>query len=96
MSVKLLPEHHLEFLSLKGSCTGSSESTLVKLPQCYNKNDYATSNVLDKPKNHRANVGFCVDSLQKDLCASSCADTYPNQKGINLCQRNAKKIIFAK
>ena len=30
MSVKLLTEHHLEFLSLKGGCTGSSESTLAK------------------------------------------------------------------
>ena len=30
MSVQLLTEHHLEFLSLKGGCTGSSESTLVK------------------------------------------------------------------
>ena len=29
MTVKLLIEHHLEFLSLKGGCTGSSESTLV-------------------------------------------------------------------
>ena len=29
MSFKLLTEHHLEFLSLKGGCTGSSESTLV-------------------------------------------------------------------
>ena len=35
MSVKLLPEHHLEFLSLKGGCTGSSESTLVKIPHCW-------------------------------------------------------------
>ena len=32
MSVKLLTEHHLEFLRLKGGCTGSSESTLVKIP----------------------------------------------------------------
>ena len=31
MIVKLLTEHYLEFLSLKGGCTGSSESTLVKL-----------------------------------------------------------------
>ena len=30
MIVKLLTEHHLKFLSLKGGCTGSSESTLVK------------------------------------------------------------------
>ena len=31
MSVKLLTEHRLEFVSLKGGCTGSSESTLVKM-----------------------------------------------------------------
>ena len=30
MIVMLLTEHHLEFLSLKGGCTCSSESTLVK------------------------------------------------------------------
>ena len=34
-SVKLLTEQHLEFLSLKGGCTGSSESTLVKMPHCW-------------------------------------------------------------
>ena len=32
MIVKLMTEHHLEFLSLTGGCTGSSESTLVKMP----------------------------------------------------------------
>ena len=31
MSVKLLTEHRLEFVSLKGGYTGSSESTLVKM-----------------------------------------------------------------
>ena len=35
MSVKLLTEHHLQFLSLTGSCTGSSKSTPVKLPHCW-------------------------------------------------------------
>ena len=35
MTVKLLTEHHLEFLRLKGGCTGSSESTHVKLPHCW-------------------------------------------------------------
>ena len=35
MSVKLQTEHRLEFLSLKGGCTGSSESTLVKMPHCW-------------------------------------------------------------
>ena len=34
MIIKLLTEHHLEFLSLKGVCRGSSESTLVKMSNC--------------------------------------------------------------
>ena len=35
MSVKLLTEHHLEFLGLTGGCRGSPESTLVKMPHCW-------------------------------------------------------------
>ena len=35
MIVKLLTEHHLEFLSLKGGYRGSSESTHVKMPHCW-------------------------------------------------------------
>ena len=32
MSAMLLTEHNLEFLSSTGGCTGSSESTLAKMP----------------------------------------------------------------
>ena len=32
MTVKQLTKHHLEFLSLKRGCTGSSESTHIKMP----------------------------------------------------------------
>ena len=35
MTVKLLTEHHLEFVRLKGGCTGSSESTHVKMSNCW-------------------------------------------------------------
>ena len=35
MIVNLLTEHPLEFLSLKGGCTGSSDSSLVKMPHCW-------------------------------------------------------------
>ena len=35
MIVKLLTEHHLEFLSLEGGCRGSSMSTLVKMSNCW-------------------------------------------------------------
>ena len=43
MTVKLLTEHLLEFLSLQGDYTGSSESTLVKMPHCWKSHkDLAT------------------------------------------------------
>ena len=35
MNIKLLTEHHLAFLSFIGGCTGSSASTLVKMPLCW-------------------------------------------------------------
>ena len=35
MIVKLLTEHHLKFLSLKGGCRGSSETKHVKMPHCW-------------------------------------------------------------
>ena len=35
MTVKLLTEYHLEFLSLTGDCTGSYEATLVEIPHCW-------------------------------------------------------------
>ena len=41
MSVKLRTEHHLEFLGLTGGLTGSSESTLVKMSNCWKSHDAA-------------------------------------------------------
>ena len=35
MIVKLLTEHHFEFLSLKGGCTGLSESIHANMPLCW-------------------------------------------------------------
>ena len=35
MNIKLLTEHHLEFLSLKRGSKGLSESSLVKMPHCW-------------------------------------------------------------
>ena len=35
MGVNLLTEQHLEFLSLKGGLTGSSEYIRVKMPHCW-------------------------------------------------------------
>ena len=44
MIVKLMTEHHLEFLSLKGGCRGSSESTHVKMPHCWKS--HATARII--------------------------------------------------
>ena len=35
MSIRLLTDHHLEFLSLKGNYACLSESTLVKMQHCW-------------------------------------------------------------
>ena len=51
MSVKLLSGHHLEFVSLQGGWTGSSESTLVKMPHCW-KSHVAAHICIGCLKNH--------------------------------------------
>ena len=47
MTVKLLTEQIMGFLSLTRSCTGSSESTLVKMPHCWKSHVVAQFPLLD-------------------------------------------------
>ena len=35
MNIKLLTEHHLDFISFKGDRTGSYEYTLVEMTHCW-------------------------------------------------------------
>ena len=58
MTAELLTEHHLEFLSIKGGCPGSLESTLVKMPHCWkshisydvaSESEITPCNKIDKP-----------------------------------------------
>ena len=58
MSVKLLTEHHLEFLSVKGGCTGSSESTLVEMRHCWKSRvaDYYFLLQMEVVKSHGVEV----------------------------------------
>ena len=51
MIVRLLTENHLEFLSLKGDWTGSSESTLVKMPHCWKSHVAAQMLISGLPAN---------------------------------------------
>ena len=58
MIVKLLTEHHLGFLSIKGGCRGLSESTHVKLPHCRKSHVTAHFSLRDyKPLVYM--VGWC-------------------------------------
>ena len=53
MNVELLAEQHLKCLSLTGGCSGSSESTLVKIPHCWKSHVVAELYAsLQKVKNH--------------------------------------------
>ena len=60
MSVKPLTEHHMEFLSLKGGCTGSSESTLVKMPHCWKSHvtaQFIVNDVIQNIGPDKQNIG---------------------------------------
>ena len=67
MIVKLLTEHHLEFLSLKGGCKGSSESKLVKMPHCWKSHVKAhfsiNTNVVGSQTNHLNERLFSVPKI---------------------------------
>ena len=57
MVVKLLTEHHLEFLSVKGGCRGSSESTLVKMSNCWKS--HAAAQMLAGIELVLSNLWYC-------------------------------------
>ena len=63
MSVKLLIEHHLELLSLKGGYTGSSESTLVKMPHCWKS--HVTAQYIYAYFDNRRKIRVCVCVLKR-------------------------------
>ena len=58
MSVKLLTEYHLEFLSLQGVCTGTFESTLNKMPHCWKSHVVAHLSFASENKTERFFFNF--------------------------------------
>ena len=70
MNIKLLTEHHLEFLRFKGGCTGSPESTLVKIPHCWKSHVTAHNIMLASCSvvNFLANVNQSTESTDGDGC----------------------------
>ena len=98
MSVKLLTEQHLEFLSLTGGCTGSSESTLVKMPHCWKLHVTAHLCVISaevkkikvekEEKKQDNNVDKESERVQKILDTAMQILDIPQQNAINEDQQN--------
>ena len=66
MSVDLLTEQHLEFLSLTGGCTGSSETTLFKMHHCWKSHVPA----------HSDDDGKVVNTQQQQRVSKMCMHSY--------------------
>ena len=86
MSAKLLTEHHLEFLSLKGGCRGSSEPTLVKMISCRGSNNDTRRELL--PSNAWPSVPKFISIMASRRC--------PANPKIHLRKKsNFQAVIFA-
>ena len=87
MSVKLLTEHHLECLSLKGGWRGSSESTHVKMPPCLKSHALAHLVLLTAclsgryGTNCNSSCGHCQDTKTCDRETGKCAPCQAGWKG---------------
>ena len=89
MNVKLMTEHHLEFLSLKEGYTGWSESTLLKMPHCWKS--HATARILYSK--------FLLVSLAELVglsltCFQTMKARFFSQPGLK-CQDNCSRQINA-
>ena len=102
MTVKLLTEHHLEFLSLKGGCTGSSESTLVNMRHCW-KSHVAAQILVRSPLVKQLLILFSGSAMPRLFLVLNEGLTYPTHflksrgSGIRndfLEYRNKKKSAF--
>ena len=59
--VKLLTEHHFEFLNLKEGCRCSSESTLVKMSNCWKSHAAAQAFKSGSKSTHFGNIILMFD-----------------------------------
>ena len=73
MTVKLLTEHHFEFLSLKRGYTGSSESTLVRMPHCWKS--HARAQLV----NRAAIIGYVLKFVGRVVLSLQLSERWPCQ-----------------
>ena len=72
LSVKLITEYHLEFLSWKGGCKGSSKSTLVKMPHCCKSHVTAHLSLVWEPQHYDISVAYTQDAPIQTHTDISC------------------------
>ena len=88
MTLRLLTEKHIELLSLKGGFTGSSESTLAKMPHCW-KSHVAARLYRIKKKFLKANLFIFKKGINK-LRVTYLRASYPLHYGLEI-----EKIDFS-
>ena len=84
--IKLLTERHFEFFSLKGDCTGSSESTHVKMPLCWNS--HVMAHLLSME------YGCILQYLQQEDSAST--SPHANRQACDLVARRRPHLQYHK
>ena len=93
MCVKLLAEHHWQFLSLKGGCTGSSESTLIKIPHCWIPHVAAqciSVDCGDPPGTSNGFVSTDGGTTEGHIATYDCKDGYEvSHPSIRVCQKSS-------
>ena len=78
MTLGPLAEHHLESLSLKGGCTGSSVSTLVKMPHCWKSHVAAHVSPPPPPRPHTVtSAAVCSKAMNLLFPVVRCLLLFP-------------------
>ena len=95
MTVKLLTEQHLEFLNLKGGCTGSSESTFVKMTHCWKYVAAQTSCILFQQS--QSSIGGCliVAVFSKKFQKNAKTISFRLCRGITIVQNSLCALMGA-
>ena len=78
MTVTLLTEQHFESVCLKGGCTCSSESTLVKMPHCWKSHVASHILIFAATGNEELLNQLAYPILDDSVCKQHWDDFIPN------------------
>ena len=84
MTFRQLTKHHLEFLSLKEGCIGSSESTLVKMPHCW-KSHVTVHICFSVCSLFPGDGDTSIQEWETQIIATTAYDNSPSNRGPQQC-----------